>query len=99
MTRSTSPDRRSAIVCVALFCVALASSRAHAQATCGPETRVPFAGHSFPVDAVPVLIDAFPYLTFDQPVSVTTIPGPDRLAVAEHGGRILVFPNDPYAFS
>jgi uncharacterized repeat protein (TIGR03806 family) len=100
MTRSTSPDRRRAIVRLALLCVALVSGRVHAQATCGPETRVPFAGHSFPVDPAPVLVDAFPYLTFESPVLVTSIPGAaDRLAVAEHGGRILVFPNDRYAFS
>ncbi|HKC52834.1 MAG TPA: PQQ-dependent sugar dehydrogenase, partial [Myxococcota bacterium] len=100
MTRSTSLECRHAVVCLAISCLVGLSLRAHAQATCGPETRVPFAGHTFPVDPAPTLIDAFLYLSFADPVLVTPVPGAaDRLAVAEQGGRILVFPNDLYAFS
>jgi uncharacterized repeat protein (TIGR03806 family) len=66
------------------------------EATCGPDARVPFAGHSFPTDSSPVLIDAFPALSFTSPVFVTAAPGAvDGLAVVEQGGRVLLFPNDP----
>jgi uncharacterized repeat protein (TIGR03806 family) len=46
------------------------------------------------------LVDAFPFLRFTSPIFATEIPGEaDRLAVIEQGGRVLVFPNDRYAFS
>ena len=97
MTRSTPAGCRRAAACLALFCVVLVPARAFAQATCGPETRVPFAGHTFPVDSPPVLIDGFPYLQFTSPVFATSVPGDaDRLAVIEQGGRIFVFANDRY---
>ncbi|MFI5317867.1 MAG: hypothetical protein ACHQ6T_19370, partial [Myxococcota bacterium] len=99
MTRSTPYECRRALACLALFGAALAPARAFAQASCGPETRVPFAGHNFPVDPAPVLVDAFPFLRFSSPLFVTSIPGDaDRLAVIEQGGRALVFPNDRYSF-
>jgi glucose/arabinose dehydrogenase len=97
MTRSTSLACRSALVCLASFCTAVAPGRALAQGSCGPETRVPFAGHNFPIQSAPTLIDGFPYLTFSEPVAAASVPGEiERIAVAEHGGRILVFPNNPY---
>ncbi len=100
MTRSSRFECRRAVLCLALSCLVGMAVRAHAQATCGPETRVPFAGHAFPVDPAPRLIDAFRYLSFTSPVFVTSVPGAaDRLAVVEQGGRILVFPNDLFAFS
>jgi len=100
MTRSIPLEFRRAALCLALSCGLGLPVRAHAQATCGPETRVPFAGHNFPVDASPELVDAFRYLSFTSPVFVTAVPGAtNRLAVVEQGGRILVFPNDLFAFS
>ena len=100
MTRSTSPIRRRALVSFALFCAALAGARAHAQTSCGPETRVPFAGHAFPVDAAPIVIEGYPGLAFNSPVLAVSVPGElDRLAVAEQGGRILVFLNDAFAMN
>jgi uncharacterized repeat protein (TIGR03806 family) len=103
MTRSTPFGCRHAAALLALFCVGLLPVRAPAQTplTCGPETRVPFAGHAFPVNAPPILIDAFPHLgRFTSPVFATSIPGgADRLAVVEQGGRVLVVPNDPFAFA
>ncbi|MEW4568182.1 PQQ-dependent sugar dehydrogenase [Tautonia sp. JC769] len=38
---------------------------------------------------------AFPHLTFDRPIELVFVPGTDRLAVAELGGKILTFPDDP----
>jgi glucose/arabinose dehydrogenase len=41
------------------------------------------------------LVDAFPALTFTQPIYLAHIPdGSDRIAVVQQNGRILVFPND-----
>jgi uncharacterized repeat protein (TIGR03806 family) len=98
MTRSTPSEGRFAAVALALVCLALAPARAHAQTSCGPETRVPFAGHKFAVVSGPRLVDAFRYLTFTDPVLVTSVPtNEDQLAVAEQGGRVLVFPNDEFA--
>src|SRR5215510_13755065 len=86
-------------VLAALFCVALGSSRAEAQQSCDGETRAPFAGHAFPVQAAPLLVDAFPLLRFQSPVLVTAVPGElDRLAVVEQGGRVLVFANNRGAY-
>jgi glucose/arabinose dehydrogenase len=100
MTRSTSSIGRSAAVSFVFCCAALAGIRAHAQTSCGPETRVPFAGHAFPVDASPMVIDGFPGLTFNAPVLAVPVPGDfERIAVAEQGGRILVFPNDSFAMN
>lgn len=41
--------------------------------------------------------NAFPQLSFEQPVELLPIPGTDRLVVAELGGRFDSFPNDPDA--
>ena len=38
---------------------------------------------------------AFPNLTFNEPLAMTSAPGTDRLFVAERYGRVLSFPNDP----
>ncbi|WP_169975823.1 PQQ-dependent sugar dehydrogenase [Tautonia rosea] len=38
---------------------------------------------------------AFPHLTFDRPVELVSVPGTNRLAIAELGGKILTFPDDP----
>src|ERR671912_370860 len=40
---------------------------------------------------------AFPKLKFDQPVTITRAPGSDRLFVAELGGKVYSFPDDPAA--
>lgn len=37
----------------------------------------------------------FPNLQFTEPIVLTTIPGSNRLAVAELKGKIYTFPNDP----
>ena len=37
---------------------------------------------------------AFPNLQFDEPLTMTVVPGTNRLAVAERGGRIYTFEND-----
>src|SRR5262245_57840683 len=98
MTRSTRPCPipfpRSVArpVLAALCCVALGASRADAQQACTGETREPFAGHAFPVQASPLLVEAFQYLRFTSPVALAAVPGAaDRLAVAEQGGRVFVF--------
>ena len=95
MTRSTRPGPLSRAVLAALFCVALGPSRADAQQSCNGETREPFAGHAFAVAAAPVLVEAFQFLRFQSPIGLASVPGAaDRLAVAEQGGRVLVFAND-----
>lgn len=38
---------------------------------------------------------AFPSLEFDRPVVLTNAPGTDRLFLAEQGGKIVSFPDDP----
>ncbi len=38
---------------------------------------------------------AFPRLKFEHPLDITSAPGSDRLFVAEQGGKIFSFPNDP----
>src|SRR5262245_25697348 len=99
MTRWTCPRPRSVLAVLALICVALTPARARAQ-TCDGETRVPFAGHAFPVQATPLLVEAFQFLRFESPVLVVSVPGEaDRLAVAEQGGRVLVFANDRDTFA
>ncbi|HXX48964.1 MAG TPA: PQQ-dependent sugar dehydrogenase, partial [Myxococcota bacterium] len=102
MTRSASLGRSPALfpfaLSVALFCGALAAAPARAQTSCSSEQRVPFAGHAFPVDSSPVLVEAFPYLLFQSPVAIAQVPGEtDRLAVAQQGGQVLVFANDYFA--
>ena len=37
---------------------------------------------------------AFPNLQFDEPLTMTVVPGANRLAVAERGGKIYTFDND-----
>jgi uncharacterized repeat protein (TIGR03806 family) len=97
MTRTTPFECRRAFVCLAVFSLVLAPLYARSQGTCGPETRVPFAGHHFPIDSMPKLSDAFPLVSFASPVVVTTVPGDgDQLAVAEQAGRIFVLPDVRY---
>src|SRR5580658_6938625 len=43
------------------------------------------------------LESAFPNLTFDEPLALVAIPGTRRLAVAERGGKVFTFENDPRA--
>ncbi|MBL8737049.1 MAG: PQQ-dependent sugar dehydrogenase [Planctomycetes bacterium] len=40
-------------------------------------------------------LDAFPGLTFFQPLAIVAVPGSDDLVVAEQGGRLLRFANNP----
>jgi uncharacterized repeat protein (TIGR03806 family) len=70
--------------------------------TCGLETRVPFAGHSLPLESPPnpqplADLEAFPLLpNFSNPIFLAAAPdGSDRLFVVEQLGRIRVFENDP----
>lgn len=37
--------------------------------------------------------NAFPALTFEQPLFLTAVPGTDRMAVVEQGGKIFTFEN------
>jgi uncharacterized repeat protein (TIGR03806 family) len=100
--------RRLLLQAVGLLLATLASipaaPRVVAAQTCGLTSRVPFAGHAFPLDSAPVLqpltpVEAFPLLpngTFTRPLFLAAAPdGSDRVFVVEQPGRIRVFPNDP----
>jgi uncharacterized repeat protein (TIGR03806 family) len=105
MTRSAPLGRSPRLPWVSLFCVAVAcvgalAPSARAQTSCGSEVRVPFAGHHFPVDSAPILVPAFPLLSFSAPVAVVEVPGAvERFAVVQQGGQVLVFANDDFASS
>jgi uncharacterized repeat protein (TIGR03806 family) len=72
------------------------SARAQICAT-GP--RVPFAGHTFPLDGLPVpspmqVMRAYPNLTLDEPVFLASPPdGTGRIFVVEKTGRIRILPS------
>jgi uncharacterized repeat protein (TIGR03806 family) len=66
----------------------------------GIETRVPWtASH---VQGTPDAPDhyrtapAFPHIRFDEPLAVCPVPGTNRLAIAEHNGKIYTIENDPH---
>ncbi len=98
-----------------LFSVLVASliapASARAQGPCGLATRVPFAGHMFPLDSIPDLqpmtpVKAFPNLPppasplFRRPLFLTApSDGSNRLFVVMQAGLIRVFPNHPLADS
>ena len=49
-----------------------------------------------PAQVQVALVEAYPNLTFDQPLEYSTAgDGSNRVFIAEKSGRILVFPNDP----
>lgn len=49
-----------------------------------------------PAQVLVTLVDAYPGLTFDQPLEFAIAgDGSDRVFVVEKPGRIMVFPNDP----
>jgi len=65
----------------------------------GIEKRVPFTGsrvHGTPEPPDPYAVEnAFPKLKFDEPLSMTLLPGTNRLVVAERHGKVYSFVNDP----
>ena len=60
--------------------------------------RVPWTGshiHGSPEPPLPYRVErAFPKITFTAPLDAATIPGTDRLVVAEQRGRLFSIPND-----
>jgi putative heme-binding domain-containing protein len=60
--------------------------------------RVPWTTsriHGTPEPPLPYVVErAFPNLTFDRPMEVTTLPGTSRLVLIEQGGKIFSFPNE-----
>jgi putative heme-binding domain-containing protein len=75
-----------------LLFIVIASTFTHAA------ERVPWTAsriHGSPEPPLPYRVErAYPNLTFEEPLDVTTIPGTNRLVVAEHHARIFSFPND-----
>ncbi len=66
--------------------------------TIGPDKEKPAAVQPSQVNVS--LIEAYPHLTFDQPLEYRIAgDGSDRVFIVEKPGRILVFPNDPNAES
>lgn len=61
--------------------------------------RVPWTTsriHGTPEPPLPYVVErAFPNLTFERPMEVTTLPGTNRLVLIEQGGKIFSFPNEP----
>ena len=93
-------------VCLASVLAAVVGIRSAGAQTCTEPPRVPFAGHTFPLDTPPAQqpmssVDAFPNLpSFSIPVFITYAPdGTNRLFVVEKTGAIKVFDNDPNASS
>ncbi|HKK50327.1 MAG TPA: hypothetical protein VKA74_02015, partial [Myxococcota bacterium] len=75
-----------------------------AQQACGLESRTPFAGHAFPLDAN--LVEQELEFVFPFPIEISTsIPqavflthppdGSNRLFIVNRTGLIQVMPNDP----
>jgi putative heme-binding domain-containing protein len=66
-----------------------------------PAERVPWTTSRFagtPDPPPPYTVKpAFPKLSFDRPVLLCPVPGTDRLLVAEMGGKIRAFADDPGA--
>ncbi len=69
----------------------------------GIEKRVPWTTSRIqgtPDPPPPYIIEAaFPHLTFNEPLSLVPIPGTNRFAVAERGGKVYTFENSPDAKS
>lgn len=65
----------------------------------GIDKRIPFNGSKVvgtPDPAPPYRLEvAFPKLKFNEPLAFATLPGSDRLVIAERKGKILTFANDP----
>jgi len=96
---------RAVLPCIALLSL-LASAPARAGEPACPLDGLPaFAGHQLPLEGSPdpqpmSLVDAFPELSFDDPVFLAFAPvaegaDDDRLFVVERRGVIRVFDNDP----
>lgn len=83
---------------VSSFVVALGACAADA-AEFGIDKRVPWATSRFvgsPEPPRPYVVErVFPALSFNQPVELAVVPGTNRLAVIEVGGKIYSFENRP----
>ncbi|MBI3468155.1 MAG: PQQ-dependent sugar dehydrogenase [Planctomycetes bacterium] len=97
-----------AIVWASLVAIAVAQGekrelrgRAVQRAEVGIKERVPWTTSRVTGSPEPpakyVVERVFPSLTFDQPAEMTTIPGTDRLIVAEVKGKLYTFVNQPDA--
>ena len=97
MIRSLSPrDKRLGAF---KLCVFLLTLPAHAGGLDSAQPVGPYLNGAFP-EAAPAevsgwtTVNAFPNLTFDEPLHLTEIPGGNELLLACKNGRILRFEND-----
>ncbi|MCZ6890273.1 MAG: PQQ-dependent sugar dehydrogenase [Gammaproteobacteria bacterium] len=64
----------------------------------GLTSRPSFGGANLPTDSSQpggvVLVDAFPNLDFSAPIFLAGVPGENRLAIVEQGGRVRAFVQD-----
>jgi uncharacterized repeat protein (TIGR03806 family) len=76
-----------------------AADKAPAPAAFGIDKRVPWTTSKVkgsPDPPLPYHSEvAFPKLKFFEPLDITGVPGTNRLAVAEHKGKVFSFVNDP----
>ena len=104
LSRISRRARAARALAASVLCVFPLQARAAAPA-CSVTSRVPFTGLLIPTEPVIVssgasVADAFPALTFQQPLFLTAAPdGSNRLFVVEKEGRIRVFNNSPAANS
>src|SRR5689334_18464186 len=101
LTRRSWTAPASAGLMAAILAVAISSARADGPASPTGGTRVPWTSSHFrgtPDPPLPYAAEvAFPKLSFDRPVLLAQVPGSHRLVVAEVGGKVLTFPDDPAA--
>jgi putative heme-binding domain-containing protein len=91
----------SAGLMAAILAVTTSSSRAEGPASPTGAARVPWTSSHLrgtPDAPLPYAAEvAFPRLAFDRPVLLAQVPGSRRLVVAEVGGKVVTFADDPAA--
>lgn len=93
---------RYAVVLATWFLLAGAPAGAQSPGFDAPPTVEPYFGDTFPLqtpgdgtEQTYRLVNAYPGLTFDDPLVYTPLPRSDRVFVASRGGIIHQFVNDP----
>ncbi len=94
--------RRARLALALLLAICTPSARAWTQ-TCTTGPRIPFAGHTLPLDSLPdpsamTATRVYPNVALSQPLFLTSPPdATGRIFVVEKGGRIKLLPANPSA--